>query len=77
MATINIKKTIEIPDDRRLKLDLELPDSLPPGKAELSLTVTPLRENSGRDPFEGFYGCIKSGAYAGDPVEIQRKLRDE
>jgi hypothetical protein len=72
-----IKKTIAIPADRRLRLDLELPDSLPPGKAELTLNITPEQVNSGHDPFEGFYGCIKSGAYAGDPVEIQRKLRDE
>jgi hypothetical protein len=73
-----IKKTIEIPADRRLKLDLELPDSLPPGKAELSLSITPSSDAIGFNAFEGYFGCLKdSEAFKGDPVEIQRKLRDE
>ncbi|MDR1872990.1 MAG: hypothetical protein LBS60_13910 [Deltaproteobacteria bacterium] len=36
-----ITKTIDIPADRRLKLELELPDSLPPGKAELMIWFVP------------------------------------
>jgi hypothetical protein len=61
-----------------LKLDLELPDSIQPGKAELILSVTPAPEVTDFNPFEGgFFGCLKdSEAFKGDPVEIQRKLRD-
>jgi hypothetical protein len=72
-----IKKTIEIPADRRLKLDLELPDSLPPGKAELSLDITPEPKPNGKAIMSHF-GCLKgTTAFGEDSVEFQRKIRDE
>lgn len=36
-----ITKSIEISPDRRLHLNLDLPDDLPIGRAELRLTITP------------------------------------
>jgi hypothetical protein len=72
-----ITKTIDIPADRRLKLELELPDSVPPGKAELSLNITPEPTPNGR-AFTSHFGCLKdTDAFGEDSVEFQRKIRDE
>jgi hypothetical protein len=69
-----ITKNIEIPQDRRLRLDLDLPDDLPIGRAELRLTITP--ERPGRHLFEGpATGCLKD--VEGDGVDLQRRWRDE
>lgn len=72
-----IEKSIEIPVDRRLRLDLTLPDELPPGRAELRLTINPSPASGGM-PFDGLFGSLKdSGLFSGDSVDIQRKMRDE
>ncbi|MDR1872125.1 MAG: hypothetical protein LBS60_09470 [Deltaproteobacteria bacterium] len=73
-----ITKTIDIPADRILKLEVDLPDSLPPGKAELSLSITPESVPQDKSLFLSFCGFLKdSDTFSGDPVEIQRKMRDE
>ena len=76
-----IQKSVEIPEDRRLRLDLELPLDLPVGQAEIQLTITPLgntRLESSPRPFEGLFGSLKeSGIFADGGVAIQRKMRDE
>jgi hypothetical protein len=62
-----------------LKLDLELesPDSLPPGKAELILNITPEDRPYGKAIISHF-GCLKGAtAFGEDFVEFQRKIRDE
>jgi hypothetical protein len=50
------KKTIEIPADWRLRLDWELdsPDSIPLGKAELRLSLTAAPEVTDFNPFGGY-----------------------
>jgi hypothetical protein len=73
-----ISKTIEITEDRRLRLDLELPDGLPIGKAELRLTINPLRPVPANKPFEGLFGVLKNKkSFDGDGVDLQRQWRDE
>ena len=76
-----IQKNVELPEDRRLRLDLELPVDLPTGQAEIQLTITPLgntRLESSRGPFEGLFGCLKDrGIFAEGGVAIQRKMRDK
>ena len=76
-----IQKQVEITEERRLRLDLELPVDLPVGQAEIQLTITPLentRLESSRQPFEGLFGCLKdSGIFSDGGVDIQRKMRDE
>jgi hypothetical protein len=75
IAMIIIKKTIEIPADRLLKL--ELPDSLTPGKAELTLEITPEPKPNGK-AIMAHFGCLKgTTAFGEDSVEFQRKIRDE
>jgi hypothetical protein len=74
-----IEKTIEIPQDRRLQLDLELPNDLPIGKANLQLTITPtVTPKQAWENLREISGCLKDDpAFQGDSVEIQRKMRDE
>ena len=76
MTTIH--KTIEIPSDRRLHLFLELPEELLPGQAELYLEFLQPKKETTSETLAGFAGCLKNDpAFAGDALEIQRKLRDE
>ena len=73
-----IYKTVEISSDRRLNLSLELPDDLPPGKAELQLIISPAVTNAAPATFADFAGCLKDDtSFVGDALEIQRKMRDE
>ena len=76
MTTIH--KTIEIPADRRLHLFLELPEELPPGLAELHMEILPSATETTRNTLADFSGCLKDDpTFAGDALEIQRKMRDE
>ncbi|MDR1872999.1 MAG: DUF2281 domain-containing protein [Deltaproteobacteria bacterium] len=72
-----ILKTIEIPENRRL--NLELPADTPTGEVNISLTITPVQHsNTTKRPLSSFCGVFKnSPTFKGDPVEIQRKMRDE
>lgn len=76
-----ITKHIEIKENRRLRLNLNLPDSFPTGQAELRLTIHPICPVPAvvsRKPFEGLFGALKGkNVYNGDGVELQRQWRDE
>ena len=76
MTTIN--KSIEIPADRRLRLDLALPEDLPMGRAELRLTINPVQSEESDISFKGLFGCLKGrDVFMGDSVELQRAMRNE
>ncbi len=78
-----IEKTVEIPADHRLKLELPIPDDIPAGRAEIKVTVIPYPEepqSSSADEsinrLKSLAGVLKdSKTFAGDPVELQRKMR--
>ena len=74
-----IQKTIDIPPDHRLRLDLPLPKDIPAGRAEMQLTIIPHPEiSTARKPFEGLAGSLKDSAvFSRDGVELQREMRDE
>jgi len=73
-----IHKTIEIPADRRLNLSLDIPEELQPGPAELYLEFSQPKNKTTKATFADFAGCLKDDtAFAGDALEIQRKMRDE
>ncbi len=76
-----ITKSIEIPEDRRLSLNLDLPENLPAGPAELCLIINPAAHEAAsppRKPFAGLFGILKNkAAYDGDGVDLQRQWRDE
>ena len=70
---MTIIKTIDIPADRRIFLDL--PQELPIGRAKV--TVTPIVETKReRTPISQYFGIISPDTY-GDGVAYQRELRDE
>jgi hypothetical protein len=108
-----IQQTIDIPADRRIHLDLTLPETVPSGKSELRLVFTPVQGKAAEleastipipikrqhnnppldhreasialawgartnDSSRKYAGCLKGkGIFTGDPVEIQRKMRNE
>ena len=75
---MTIEQTVEIPANHRLTLDV--PREIPAGRAVLAFTPAPAErtDNPGRKPVSRHFGRLKnSKAFAGDPVEIQRQMRDE
>jgi hypothetical protein len=72
------QQTVTIPANRRLQLDLPLPDSVPVGEAEMLVVLSPAREDKARKSFHQFAGCLANSAtFAGDPVAMQKAMRDE
>jgi sporulation-control protein spo0M len=74
-----IEKTIEIPENRRVNLELDLPENIPAGVANIQVTVNSLqmKKVTWKD-LQKFQGCLKDfPIFEGDAVEIQRKMRDE
>ncbi len=77
MATI--QKSIEIPQDRRLCLDLALPEDFPVGQATVLVFISPDEEtNSPLASLPELAGSLKNSPnFAGDPMDIQRKIRSD
>ena len=74
-----IKRQLNIPANRRLKLDIILPDEIPVGAAELIMIVAsqPVLQN-GRRNIMNLAGCLRhSKALRGNPVSIQKGWRNE
>ena len=74
-----IEKKVHIPENRRLLLELTLPADLPPGEAEIKVTITPTTpRQQQRKPFERLAGCLKdSETFDSDPLQIQQEMRNE
>ena len=73
-----IQQTVTIPPSRRLQLDLPLPDSVPVGQMEMLVVLSPARHGKTCQSLRRFVGCLAdSAAFAGDPVALQKALRDE
>jgi hypothetical protein len=74
-----IQQTIHIPESRRLHLDLSLPEDVPTGAAEMLVVVSPIAEK--RNTYQAIKhlagSCAASVNFAGDPVAMQRAMRDE
>jgi hypothetical protein len=98
---ITIQRTVDIPADRRIHLDIKAPDTIPKGRTQVLLSFPaveaaesaaparepwiPLvswlrkrREERFRRAVMRVAGCLaNSPAFEGDPVEVIRKMRDE
>jgi hypothetical protein len=71
---------VKITGDRRLRLDMELPDHMPIGLARVEIKIIPFYEKKEEAPksIMDFYGRFKGmNAFGGNGVEVQRRLRDE
>lgn len=72
------QQAVTILADRRLQLDLTLPDSIPVGEAEMLIVLTPTPKMASGKSLRHLAGCLAhSTALAADPVEMQRAVRDE
>jgi hypothetical protein len=98
---IAIEQIVDIPADRRLHLDLNLPPTAPEGRTSIVLVVPEAPQSAGEhhnpplsvsearaalarkagqpgDSSRKYAGCLKGkNVFKGDPVEIQRKMRNE
>jgi hypothetical protein len=83
---MTLQQTVTIPADRRLHLDLPLPENLPSGVAKLTCIIKPLQEGifarKRRNRFEkaldaAIAQCKGKDLWGPDSVEYVRKLRDE
>jgi hypothetical protein len=72
------QQTVTIPLNRRLQLDLPLPDSVPVGQAEMLVILSPAREGKALKSNRHLAGCLaESLAFAGDPLALQKAIRNE
>lgn len=75
------QQTVIIPANRRLQLDLPLPDSIPTGQAEMLVVLSPAHVTPNTKTAQSalrFAGCLAdSAAFAGDPAALQKAIRDE
>ncbi len=75
------QQTVIIPENRRLQLDLPLPDSIPAGQAEMVVVLSPtnaVQKTKTAKSALRFVGCLANSAtFAGDPVALQKAMRDE
>ena len=76
-----IQQTVIIPADRRLQLDITLPDSIPAGQAEMLVVLSPAKsanEGRARKSVRHLAGRLaNSTTFAGDSVALQKAMRDE
>jgi hypothetical protein len=74
-----IEKTIEVPENRRVNLELVVPDNIPTGKAKIQVTITQTRDKwPTLEDLNQYKGILKDlPIFEGNSVEIQRKMRDE
>jgi hypothetical protein len=52
---MTIEQTIEIPADRRVHLDLPLPETTPTGRAEVQITITMVPASKKEEPKLGMF----------------------
>jgi hypothetical protein len=75
-----LQTDVEISEDRRLRIDMGLPEALPVGAAHLEIKITHIAQKSLSNPrfIMDFYGCFKDlYAFNAEGIDVQRGLRDE
>ena len=75
-----LQTSVEVTEERRLRLDIRLPEDLPTGYADVRIHIVP--SNEGKDApsisIMDFFVAFKGeNAFGGDSVEIIRGIRDE
>lgn len=76
-----IQQTVTISADRRLQLDVALPDCIPVGQADLLLVLSPKQKSQAKTAQSVLHlaGRLKNSATFReiDPVQLQKAMRDE
>ncbi|MDR3247285.1 MAG: hypothetical protein LBT39_00740 [Treponema sp.] len=76
------QQIIDIPANRHVRLDFDVPSEIPTGTANVELSISPElkppKMSRQMKKLMKYYGCLKdSPTFAGDSVELVRKMRDE
>jgi hypothetical protein len=72
-----IQQTVEITEDRRLNLDLSIPDDVPVGTAEMTIVLAPTPKVKTFGSIKHLAGAWKnSKTFAGDSVILVKATRD-
>jgi hypothetical protein len=74
-----IHQTVEIPNDRKLHLDIDVPADLPLGTAEVTVSISPKRTPDMDKAVEALNKLQELGGLQcfGDPAEWQREERKD
>jgi hypothetical protein len=67
-----IKQTVHIPADRRLRLDLTLPEDIPAGQEEMTVILSPSVFTSSKR-----LGCMQGFGVLGRDTDIKAIAREE
>lgn len=73
---LSMKIEYDVPEDRGLDLHIRLPSEVQPGKHEITLVVDNV-EGIEISPSEQFADLVGSLSWPEDPLEYQRRLREE
>ena len=73
-----IRKTVVIPENHKLNIDLDVPESIPAGEVELVLVIASSKKRTDNSTLMALAGSLSdSKIFSKDPVAIQKELRDE
>lgn len=73
-----LKKVITIPENHHLKLDVTLPNSFPTGEVEVILVIASNLPPKPTTNLLSLAGKLKKSInFSGNPLTLQKKLRDE
>ncbi|TLY46596.1 MAG: DUF2281 domain-containing protein [Gammaproteobacteria bacterium] len=72
-----LKKIVTIPKNHHLKLDVTLPESFPTGEVEMVIFFSSKKRKE-KGNLLSLAGKLKNSSnFSGDPLTLQKKLRDE
>jgi len=73
-----IRKTVTIPANHKLHMDLDIPERVPAGEADVVLVISPRNGGARAAGLGALAGCLAdSPTFSRDPVRLQKELRDE
>lgn len=74
-----IRQQVVIPEDHKLRLDIEVPPEMPAGEAEVTVVIAPRRSPNQARAVALFREIAARGAlrYGSDPAEWQRDIRKD
>jgi hypothetical protein len=71
-----IQQTIDIPDDRRLRLDLAIPEDIPTGRAEMLVVFSSMPKDA-PDAASRRLGCMRGLGVVDKELDIKSFGREE
>lgn len=73
-----ILKTVTVPANHQLHLDIDLPSDIPEGEVELLMIISAIPPEASRAKLLRLGGCLASSrTFSGDPVALQRMMRHD